>query len=174
MESLFGCTVVLLVNTLFPTGQGQNLSFTVSTKDRTFECIVMTIPRHKTVQWTVLGRCSAKIAKIRAVIEVQTRHLVEADDGIELGVRQGFLQAAIKTPVADMIAPDPTGSKNMQGNTVWALPLPFGGIHMHRMTAPIALFKNTKKVPLEATVGEILIQAKRELHGCSDGLQCYR
>ena len=44
---------------------------------------------------------------------------------------------------------------------------------MHRMTAPIALFENTKKVPLEATVGEILIQAKRELHGCSDGLQCY-
>ena len=44
---------------------------------------------------------------------------------------------------------------------------------MHRMTALVALFKNAKKVPLEATVGEILIQAKRELHGRSDGLQCY-
>jgi hypothetical protein len=72
-----------------------------------------------------------------------------------------------------MIAPDPTGSKNVQENTVWVFPLPFGGIHMYRMTALVALFKNAKKVPLEATVGEILIQAKRELHGRSDGLQCY-
>ena len=174
MEPLFGRAVILLVDAFFPTGQRQYPGMAVPVEDGAFERIKMAVTGCKAVHRSVLRCCSAEVAKVRAVVEIKTRHLVEADDGIKLFGCEGFLQTSEKTPVANMVSAKTARLQNMKTNTVGVLTLPLGGIHMDRVTSVMALLKNAQKVPLKAPVGEIFVQAKRELHSCPDSLQFCR
>ena len=114
MEPFFGRAVILLVDAFFPTGQRQNLGMTVPVEDGAFECMKMAVTGCKAVHRPVLRRRSAEVAKVRAVVEIETRHLVEADDGIKLFGCEGFLQTSEKTPVANMVSGGAPGRPETQ------------------------------------------------------------
>ena len=105
MEPLFRRSVVLLVDAFFPRGQRQYPGIAVPTEDSAFECIKVAIARGKAVHRPILRRGAAEVAKVGTIVKIKPRHLVEADDRVELFGREGFLQTTEKAPVADMVSP---------------------------------------------------------------------
>ena len=68
----------------------------------------MVIARGEAIKWAVLGRRAPEIAEVRSVVDIQSRHLVEAHNRVEVRLLGCFLHLIKKATIPHMIATDST------------------------------------------------------------------
>ena len=66
------------------------------------------IARGETIKWPVLGRRAPEIAEVRSVVDIQSRHLVEAHNRVEVRLLGRFLHLVKEATIPHMIATDST------------------------------------------------------------------
>ena len=108
MKPLFRCTVVLLIDGFLSLRERENFGSAFPTKNGPLKGIKMMIARGKAIKWAILGCSAPKIAEVRTVVDIQSRHLVEAHNRVEVRLLGCFLHLVKEATIPHMIATDST------------------------------------------------------------------
>ena len=141
----------------------QYIRVQVAIENGSLEFREVLVPRQFSIQLVPLGSSLLLIARIRRVVDIKTRHLVETHHPGHGTTPQMLADPVVEHLVARVVG-DGIHGHDHHIETQGDLALPAKGIHPYPVSATLAFEGNPHEVPLQATKRKVFVHRETEHH----------